>query len=269
MVKKMDQVPKVPKKGGNTNPPSRNRKYCLTLNNYDDNEYNALFTFCSAQDFYIIGKEKGKNETPHLQVYVENKNKISFNVLKAIVPRSHIEIARGTQKDNYEYCSKDGDFKSNIIIKKDVKKAPWVDYELSLWEGDILTKIDNIPDYRTIVWVYDADGNKGKTRFCNYLLRKFNGIYFTGGKNSDIISQILLYNKNNGDIPGLFLFDLPRSNEGKISYNALEQIKNGMVNSGKYEGGFLQFDVPHVIVMSNFEPDYEALSQDRWNVITI
>lgn len=47
-----------------------------------------------------------------------------------------------------------------------------------------------------------------------------------------------------------FIMNLPRSAEGKVSYNAIEQVKDGLTSSSKYEGGFKIFNPPHKFLFS-------------------
>jgi hypothetical protein len=51
-----------------------------------------------------------------------------------------------------------------------------------------------------------------------------------------------------------------------VNYGAIEQIKNGLLFSGKYEGGQCVFNQPHVIVFANAEPKEEQMSMDRWDI---
>ena len=65
------------------------------------------------------------------------------------------------------------------------------------------------------------------------------------------------------------IITVPRTAAGYVSYSAIEEIKDGMIYSGKYEGGFANIEHPHVIILANFEPEREKLSSDRWNVIEL
>ena len=67
----------------------------------------------------------------------------------------------------------------------------------------------------------------------------------------------------------IVLLDIPRSAEGYINYGVLEQLKNGLLYSGKYEGGKCLFDDVHVVVFANFMPDRSQFSEDRWNIIEL
>lgn len=84
------------------------RSFCYTLNNWTENEIESLRKVkCKYQ---IIGKEVGESGTNHLQGYLSFDNPRSFNAIRKICPRWHLEIARGSPQDNYEYCTKEGNY---------------------------------------------------------------------------------------------------------------------------------------------------------------
>lgn len=87
---------------------------------------------------------------------------------------------------------------------------------------------------------------------------KYNAAYFTNGKTSDIAYA---YNNEN-----IIVFDFSRSNEDRINYQVIEQLKNGLLFSGKYSSKNKVFDTPYIICFSNFHPDRDKLSEDRWNI---
>lgn len=91
---------------------SRSRMWCFTLNNYEDWEYARLASPCSDNvTWKVVGKEVGKNGTPHLQGCIRFKNPIRLSTLKKnFSNRAHWEIAKGTAEENLKYCSKDGDY---------------------------------------------------------------------------------------------------------------------------------------------------------------
>lgn len=86
----------------------RARGFTITINNdkFDDLEQLLDLEF----KYLIFGFEVGKNKTRHIQGYVYFDNAISFNSLKKQLPRAHLEIARGSPVENFNYCSKDDDF---------------------------------------------------------------------------------------------------------------------------------------------------------------
>lgn len=89
----------------------RARSFCLTWNNPgDDAETLLRSTLDRNASYAIVGREIGEEGTPHLQCYVQFKNARSFASVKASFPKCHIEKAMGSGVQNFEYCSKDGDF---------------------------------------------------------------------------------------------------------------------------------------------------------------
>lgn len=267
---------------GNTStfPPIRSRGWCFTLNNYEQNDIDTLtlhFEGCE----YIIGKEVGENGTPHLQGYVWFKSARSFKAMKKMIPNAHLEKAKGHKKSNYNYCSKGGDFISTIILPKSkvdkklefrnkLKEKVLLKYKDIMWkpwQQKIIDIIEAKPDERVIHWFHESQGNVGKSFLAKYIACKYDIILMEGKKN-DIFNQV------NDCLdrlvePKIVVVDIPRCSKEFVSYSALEQLKNGMLYSGKYEGGMCIFDTPTVIVLSNDLPDYEKMSMDRWDVIEI
>jgi len=91
---------------------SRGKRWLFTLNNWTTEEYDSLTAFLREESaYFVIGKERGENGTPHLQGYAELRERYRFVSLKNKVgSRSHLELARGTGPRNREYCIKEGDF---------------------------------------------------------------------------------------------------------------------------------------------------------------
>lgn len=89
----------------------KSRKWSFTLNNPTADEKSSL---SDAQDRYtycIVGNEVGESGTPHLQGFIYFPSRVRMNTVKSVVgTRAHVEMSRGTIKQNFDYCSKDGDF---------------------------------------------------------------------------------------------------------------------------------------------------------------
>lgn len=92
----------------------RSYGWCFTLNNYSDEEYEALLnTSCQ---YIIIGKEIGGSGTPHLQGFVQfEKPGKTLAGCKKLNGRAHWEQTKGSIDQNVEYCSKDGKFEERGI----------------------------------------------------------------------------------------------------------------------------------------------------------
>lgn len=255
------------KREGNTKPLAKCRKWCFTLNNWTETEYTLILsTFQSKRWTYIIGKETGTQKTQHLQGFFEAKSQVKFTVVKTLMPRAHIECAKGDKQHNYDYCSKDGDFVTNIVPEKKAAKLrdPLEGKELYPFQKDVLELIKGDPDDRKVYWFYDLAGCKGKTTLAKHICMNHNALYVQG-KASDIKFGVMDMINKRGEID-IVIMGLPRSYEQFVSYDAIESIKDGIFYSSKYESGMCMFNPPHVIILANFKPDAEKLSLDRWEI---
>jgi len=90
-------------------------RYCFTLNNYTEDEQTALWGALEAQCKYaIVGREVGESGTRHLQGYCIFNKRCSLRTAKdRLNPRLHVEVSRGSPRQNREYCSKGGDFREH------------------------------------------------------------------------------------------------------------------------------------------------------------
>lgn len=86
--------------------------WCFTLNNYTDLEYEHIKETLSSQcKYWIIGKEVGDSGTPHLQGYGSFRRRRYLRDVRHLCgSRIHFEVARGSARQNRDYCSKDGNF---------------------------------------------------------------------------------------------------------------------------------------------------------------
>lgn len=82
-----------------------------------------------------------------------------------------------------------------------------------------------------------------------------------GGKAADIY-YAYFYEK-------VVFFDLARQKEDIVAYDVMENFKNGYFLSTKYQVRRVKFNIPHVVVFSNFRPDMTKLSEDRWDIRVI
>lgn len=268
---------KILENKGNTILKFRARRFCITLNNYTSDELTHLTQYFEKKNVsYIIGFEKGINNTPHLQIYIETKNAIWTTSLSKVNKRMHIEKSKGNRDSNIIYCSKGSDFISNFkheivfkhniknqIINNEYKNITWKN-----WQLRCINLLEGKPHNRKIYVFIDPDGNTGKSFLCKYLAIKHNDLIICDGKKDNIFNQV----KTMLDeliIPKIILLDVPRSNKDFINYGTIEQLKNGLIYSGKYEGGRCVFPNPHVIIFTNSIPELDKMSLDRWELIHI
>ena len=129
------------------------------------------------------------------------------------------------------------------------------------YQEKILTICTTDPNPRTIHWVYDPCGNHGKTFLSKYLVQKYNAYYTNGGKATDLTYAY------NGE--GVVIFDYVRDAKEYVGYGVIEQLKNGILFSSKYESSLKRFPVPHVFVFANFMPAEGKFSEDRLHIMEL
>lgn len=136
------------------------------------------------------------------------------------------------------------------------KVFPWQQTTISFIDANI----EN-PDDRTIHWIYDKTGSKGKSKLITHLLHEYGAMVFDGGKHQD-----MTYAYRGQSIVA---FDLCRSTEDYCPYRTMERFKDGRCTVAKYQSHTKYFKIPLVFVFANFPPKLEELTANRWNVVTI
>lgn len=133
---------------------SRARGYCFTVNNYTESDVLSVQALCRQATYGIYGLEQGvKCMTPHIQGYVYYNNKISFNSIKSVLPKAHIEAALGCAADNRAYCSKDGNYIEYGSLPQQGKRNDIEDFRDAILEG--ASEEDLIMNYPIMMAKYD------------------------------------------------------------------------------------------------------------------
>jgi len=210
---------------------------------------------------YTFQQEKcPKTEKIHYQCAISLKTKEYFATVKNLVGfGAHIEGMRDSFA-GFNYCKKEesriaGPWNEKSIFLNIIKK-------LRPWQADLEKKLLIEPDDRSITWIYDKKGGCGKTQFCKYMAITHGATIIGSCAAKDMFYAL-------PENPKIVMINLPRTIEERVNYGAIESIKDGMCFSSKYESGMKVFNSPHVVIMSNFEPDKETMSDDRWNIIAI
>jgi len=219
-----------------------------------------------------------------MQMYIKYRNAVSWDTVRTCCHKvAHVEKARGDMEQNFTYCSKDGEVVTNITeaaIKADKEEKKTAaqreleavleeEYKGVVWkpfQKEVLDLLATKPDPRKIHWYWESEGNIGKSYLSKYICATMPGVILALGKKEDIFNSVkMMYDLD--IIPKVVLIDCPRALKAlHVSYTAIECLKNGVIKSGKYEGGQFVFRHPHVICFANEEPVKEKLSDDRWVV---
>lgn len=270
----MDQMGQMVHNGpelGNTNNQllapltyDRNRSlfWVFTYNNYIMGQMGQFTQLLELEcEWYVFQEEIGASGTPHLQGTLKLKNRKRLSELKKLFgPTIHWEITKSVPA-SIEYAKK-AETRAGKIFSKGIKIPEPLDIDEPWgWQLEIMDVIQQKPDKRTIWWLWEPNGNVGKTSFCKYLCVKHDALMLSG-KSSDMFHMLSKFENKRK----LIIVDVPRSSQDFINYGALESIKNGLIFSGKYEGAQIIFNCPHLICFSNQKPDETKMSNDRWKI---
>lgn len=245
--------------------PSPLYRYDFVINNYSDNEVcqvkSTIQRLCKKGGF---GFEKGESGTPHLQGFISliKKMRITGLLKEPGFKRASFRATRNEEALEH-YIQKDG----NCWLHGFPKPIKIIN-ELRDWQKDaeaLLTSSND--DDRTINWWWEETGGVGKSQFAKYMIVKHKTLYCSSGKYADLCN--LVFNTDMDSCSSV-IFDIPRNQGGKVSYDALEAIKNGIICNTKYETGTKIFNSPKILVFANSEPDnIDGLSADKWKILNI
>jgi len=137
--------------------------------------------------------------------------------------------------------------------------------ELRDWQSELHDVLKMEPDDRTVIFILDKEGGQGKTWFQRYMLTKYpEDVQVLSAAKRDDVAHALDESKNT------FLFNVPRGGMEFMQYTILEQLKDRMVFSPKYDSRAKVFHrQPHVVVFCNEEPDLTKMTIDRYFVKTL
>lgn len=234
--------------------------------------------FGTSTKVWIFGEEIGESGTPHLQGYVEFTTKTRpVSTTRPWSQKCHWTKCKGTQLDNVKYCTKEG----GTIRKSHGLRIPRPTVRVTEDKlrpqqkavTDLFKEVAE-PGDRLVHWFWERTGNWGKTHMAKFLIDQYQtdkgiSVIQTAGKGADMKYQIAKYIEDSGEGPDLVIVDVPRCNIEYVSYGGIEEIKNGLLASSKYESCCCRFNEPHVAVFANAPPDYEKMSADRWHVVEL
>lgn len=132
-----------------------------------------------------------------------------------------------------------------------------------IWQVELLNYLLSPPDNRTIVWVYDFKGGRGKSTLCKFLICNHNGLLLQGKINDMSFAYDEKYK--------IVMFDVSRTQAENLDhlYSFAEQLKNGVIFSPKYTSGMKVFSPPHVVFFANSMPQEGKWTEDRLKLIDL
>nr|WPR18720.1 MAG: replication polyprotein [Owegonang virus 19] len=244
----------------------RHRAWCFTINNPVEADLFGIQHFMRKAKYGIYGKEVGEKGTPHYQGYIHLENALSLEKCKHFLPRAHFSVAMGTDEQNYEYCSKDGDFVE--IGTKSVGQGSRTDIKdvANLIKSGEITMMDLMFDYPELYVKYSRSFEKmfsavqphrenppqvfwlwglagvGKSR---YVIDKHTAekVYMKDGTSwwdGYIQQEAILIDDFDNNIP----------------YRTLLRILDRYRYQGQVKGGYVNINSPFIYITSEYPPSH-------------
>ena len=244
--------------------PNQLKEWFFTWNNYPGDWETILRPIINLCTKCSMQPEIGANSTPHIQGCLTLKKAARWSEL-GLPATIHWEATRNSAAAA-AYCAKVAS-KAGPTISKGPRDLRLITILLP-WQEKCLLICDSEPDFRTVHWIWEDTGNVGKSQFSRLLCSRGKTLVVRGGSCTDLMF-IVMSHKDLSEITTV-VWDLPRENEGRVSWNAIEQLKDGLITSTKYESGCLLLPPMNVVIFSNYLPrDAHQISGDRLKILKI
>lgn len=229
----------------------------------------------------IVSYEMGKNgDSNHLQGYITLNERV-FVRKWLDIKTAHVETANQSDNANIRYIfgiEKAHELQNilimkNIVVPTDYRKPDVIHpNDFRPWQRSLWNIVNREPNPRLIYWIYETQGNVGKSAFCR-TMSFCRGSCILGGNESAMKHGTSKFVTTNGSYPYCVLVDLARSNKKNFSFTAIEDVKNKFFFSYRLDSTEVKgkFDC-HILIFANHPPSKEnlnQLSEDRWIVLEI
>lgn len=236
---------------------------------------NWLRKYCKKWAFQL---EEGDSGYKHYQGNLSLVKKRRVNELSKLF----------TDIEMFEYIKPAHDVESVYELKEDTRiDGPWTSEDEVVYiprqyrhikdfypyQLDILKWLTEF-EIRKCKLIYDPKGCRGKTTIASIAELKYGAIDLPPLNDlNDIISMLCdeCMGLNLRNPSGVF-FDLPRAmDKTRLHgiFSSFEQIKKGKLFDKRYKYKKWWIDSPQIFIFTNWIPDLDMLSKDRWELLTI
>lgn len=209
----------------------------------------------------------GKTVMEHGTLKLPSPGKRSdIDAFKEAVEAGDIQTFRDAMQKHTKLCAANMTFVQRYLDMF-AKKTPFdvSTFQLRIWQDWLLEKLKAPPVDREIIVIQDDAGNSGKSTMASMIpvLTEKRTQTLHPGNRRDTAHAI----KEDSEI---IIFDIARSRGDCFQmYDVLENIKDGRLQSDKYDSRMKEFHPCHVVVFTNHPVDKTQLSQDRWCIYTV
>lgn len=244
---------------------SRHNAWCFTINHPTPTDEFAVQHLFRNAKYGICGHEVGAQGTKHLQGYVRPSSPLSLKAMKKYLCRAHLTAAAGTDEQNRDYCSKDG----NLFIQVG---------EISIGQGtrtDIKEIASKIKSHDITLEEIMFEHPEMYLKYSRSFEKMFNavmvsrnekpnvtwlwGLAGTGKTRTATESHQTTYSKDNTiwwdgytQQEAIIIDDF----DNTIPYRTLLRILDRYVYQGQVKGGYVQVNSPFIYITCEHQPAY-------------
>lgn len=250
------------------------KNWSLTLFNFEESDIELIKRSKSIEKYACQVEKCPDTGKLHIQGFICFRDKVRFRksdgqiaALEFIGKHPHWEKVKNLQAI-MDYCTKSETLAGERFVSPSIalkKQELKIITELRDWQKDVINIIESEPDDRTVHWFWDKKGGQGKTALIKYILTHYETATISRClKSADILTCA-------SEERNIYLLDFPRTATDFCPYNAIEQLKDGVITECKLkkEQRCVIINPPHVICFANFPPKTNKLSLDRWNIIRL
>lgn len=250
------------------------KNWCFTYHLIDGEDEMSRMSMMSsifrdAGCEYVMGYELGKKgETPHIQGMIESRKGMrpieTFG--KSLGATLHWEKRIASRTANIDYCMKE--CRSFLCSFRVNPPLPVI--ELYGWQLECRAKFEGPTPDRLIYWYWSSAASRGKTSMAKWLNRQ-TGVVIASGDAKDMKFMVKNFiDINEGLWPTTLVMNVPRD-QRRVSYMAMEELKDGLFCSEKYESGGLEMAPPKIFVFANWAPETDnvRMSADKWDIVCV
>lgn len=245
----------------------RHRAWCFTINNPEQSDHFAIGMLMKKAKYGIVGKEIcPTTKKPHLQGYIHLENALSFEIVKKFLCRAHIEIAVKGDLENYEYCSKEGDFEEWGIKSEGQGKRNDIKEVADLIKSGDISLTDVMFEYPDLYLKYSRSFEKMFNAIQSHRVEPPKVYWLYGlagtGKTRSVIDKHLAENVYIKD--GTSWWDGYNQQEAiliddfdnNIPYRTLLRIIDRYRYQGQIKGGYVNINSPYIYITCEYAPEH-------------
>lgn len=195
-----------------------------------------------------------------ITVIYNNRPQPKLDIPEVILKGWQIQVEKLLTTEWVPYCPPPDEVEEEDrgILSNDVPLGPPVTFKMN-------------GDGRNFIVFYNPIDNSGKNTFQKYLVKKYPGRFIILKYIPPVrdLAEIIKKEFHRGWTGETVLINLVNQYPNRIFYESLVALADGFMTRHKYTGGNIRWKARHVVLFTNFMPDINVVSKDRWEIYNI